>query len=51
MPISLKIFRFHSLALTLSLLSAYLAAANLNGVFDSGLTTAYQSADSLTHVH
>lgn len=51
MPISLKIFRFHALTLTLSLLFAYTTAANLDGVFDAGWTTAYQTADSLTHMH
>ena len=51
MPISLKIFRFHTLTLTLSLLFAYTTAANLDGVFDAGWTTAYQSADSINHMH
>ena len=29
----------------------YAEAANLNGVFDAGWTTAYQSADSINHLH
>jgi len=51
MQISLKIFRFHTLTLTLSLLFAYTTAANLDGVFDAGWTTAYQTADSINHMH
>lgn len=43
----------HSLmfALLLCGLSSHADAANLDGVFDTGWTTAYQSADSITHMH
>ena len=43
----------HSLmfALLLSGLSSHAEAANLDGVFDAGWTTAYQSADSIMHMH
>ncbi|MBR6448523.1 MAG: DUF4434 domain-containing protein [Fibrobacter sp.] len=43
----------HSLmfALLLSGLSSHAEAASLDGVFDAGWTTAYQSVDSITHMH
>ena len=40
-----------SFALALSGFSADAVAANLDGVFDAGWTTAYQSADSINHMH
>ncbi len=40
-----------STALLLSIFSTYAESANLNGVFDAGWTTAYQSADSINHLH
>jgi hypothetical protein len=43
--------RYLSFALALSGFSAYAAAANLDGIFDAGWTTAYQSADSIKHMH
>ena len=43
--------RCFSLTLALSGLSSHVDAANLDGVFDAGWTTAYQSADSITHMH
>ena len=43
--------RCFSLALLLSGFSIHAEATNLDGVFDAGWTTAYQSADSITHMH
>lgn len=43
--------RYLSFALALSGFSADAVAANLDGVFDAGWTTAYQSADSINHMH
>ena len=43
--------RCFSFALALSGFSMHAEAANLNGVFDAGWTTAYQSADSINHMH
>jgi hypothetical protein len=43
--------RCFSFALALSVFSADAVAANLDGVFDAGWTTAYQSADSINHMH
>jgi hypothetical protein len=40
-----------SFALALSVFSADAVAAILDGVFDAGWTTAYQSADSINHMH
>lgn len=40
-----------SFTLALSGFSADAVAANLDGVFDAGWTTAYQSADSINHMH
>jgi hypothetical protein len=43
--------RCFSLALALSGFTMHAEGANLNGVFDAGWTTAYQSADSINHMH
>ena len=43
--------RCFSLALAWSVFSSHAVAANLDGVFDAGWTTAYQSADSINHMH
>ena len=43
--------RCFSLMLAWSGFTMYAEAANLNGVFDAGWTTAYQSADSINHMH
>jgi len=40
-----------SFTLALSGFSADAVAANLDGIFDAGWTTAYQSADSINHMH
>ena len=40
-----------SFALLLSIFSTHADAANLDGIFDAGWTTAYQSADSIIHMH
>ena len=40
-----------SFALLLSGFSMHAEAANFDGVFDAGWTTAYQSADSINHMH
>lgn len=40
-----------SFALMWSVFPTHAEAANLNGVFDAGWTTAYQSADSINHMH
>ena len=43
--------RCFSFALVLSGFTMHAEAANLDGVFDAGWTTAYQSADSINHMH
>ena len=43
--------RCFSLTLALSAFSMHAEAANFDGIFDAGWTTAYQSADSITHMH
>ena len=45
------VFRSHIFALTLGALPLAATAASLDGVFDAGWTTAYQSADSINHMH
>ena len=40
-----------SFTLMWSVFPTHAEAANLNGVFDAGWTTAYQSADSINHMH
>ena len=51
MHITRYIPRCLSFALAISGFSAHAAAANLDGIFDAGWTTAYQSADSINHMH
>ena len=43
--------RCFSFALVLSVFSMHAEAAKFDGVFDAGWTTAYQSADSINHMH
>ncbi len=50
MPISQFLPRCFSFALALGGFGVC-TAANLDGVFDAGWTTAYQSADSINHMH
>ena len=49
MSISQHIFRYALPALLCGAVSAN--AAGISGVFDAGWTTAYQSQDSITHMH
>ena len=51
MYVSRFLLRLFSIALLLSAFLTHAEAANFDGVFDAGWTTAYQSADSINHMH
>lgn len=44
-------FRLATFALLVGIFPVFAGAASLDGVFDAGWTTAYQSADSINHMH